>query len=165
MTGAACCQCNVTVFQLGALLHFHLCSQKQHPKVAKVQDIHEYIWVCSWSLPLVREPLVKGLGTIFCSHTCQRPFSIQASMSPHARHTEKRRRHGAHRRERKRTGSAACICWRTCVHQLMLRKKTNPVPTFEELNVNVSHSNHQEGKKNTRMMMPKTTTCSRLRNG
>lgn len=30
-------------------------------------------------------------------------------------------------------------------------EKKNPVATFVELNVNISHSNHQEGKKNTRI--------------
>lgn len=79
-------------------------------------NISGFIHGCRQSLPLVRETLVKGLGTIFRSHTCQRPFSIQASMWPHARHTEKRRRHGTHREgEKSETG----IRSRTCSMQLL----------------------------------------------
>lgn len=37
---------------------------------------------------LFRETLVKGLGTIFCSDTCQRPFKVQVSMLPHTKNTE-----------------------------------------------------------------------------
>lgn len=32
-----------------------------------------------WQKPTVRETLVKGLGTVFCSQACQRPFEVKSA--------------------------------------------------------------------------------------
>ena len=53
--------------------------------------------------PLFRENLVKGLGTIFHSHTCQRPFKVQVSMLPHTRHPEKGVERAEREQERERS--------------------------------------------------------------
>lgn len=66
-----------------------------------VPQIHPVLFMVVGRAPLFRESLVKGLGTIFCSHTCQRPFRVQVSMPPHTRNTHKRRE-GEWRRERRR---------------------------------------------------------------
>lgn len=118
-------------------------SAPRWPRCRTSINISGFIHGCRQSLPLVRETLVKGLGTIFRSHTCQRPFSIRASMSPHAGHTEKRRRHGTQRRREKRDRDqeqhlqhVAANMNMTSVHQFMLqkkKKKKNPVATSDEL--------------------------------
>lgn len=107
-------------------------SAPRWPRCRTSINISGFIHGCRQSLPLVREALVKGLGTIFRSQTCQRPFSIRASMSPLARHTEKRRRHGTHREgEKSETGIRSSTCsmllltctWPVCTSSCFIKKK------------------------------------------
>lgn len=98
-------------------------SAPRWPRCRTSINISGFIHGCRQSLPLVREALVKGLGTIFRSQTCQRPFSIWASMSPLAKHTEKRRRHGTHREGEKSETGIRSSMYMTSVHQFMLHKK------------------------------------------
>lgn len=85
-----------------AFLHVFSKAGPQGGRGAGRPQIYLGLFMVAGRVPLFRETLVKGLGTIFSSHTCQRPFNIQASMSPHARHAEKRRGHGTHREGEKK---------------------------------------------------------------
>lgn len=73
----------------------------------RLPQIYPVLFMVAGRAPLLRETLVKGLGTIFCSHTRQRPFKVQVSMPPHTRSIEKRRKHG---KKRDRLGFRSCGC-------------------------------------------------------
>ena len=69
-------------------------------------QIQPVLFMVAGRAPLFRKTLVKGLGTVFCSHTYQRPFKVRVSMLPHTRNKENKRER--ERRDRHEFRSCGC---------------------------------------------------------
>lgn len=132
-TGAAC-PCAAVLFQVRALLHFCMCSPKQGPKVAEVQDFHKYIWVYSW---LQAESHCLGrlwskVWARFSLHTLAKDLLTSKPACCLVQDTEKRRGLGTRREGDKREieiRSSSCSmyllknAYMTSVHSSWVVKK------------------------------------------
>lgn len=132
----AACRCAAALFQVRALLHFCMCSPKQGPKVAKVQDFHKYIWVYSW---LQAESHCLGrlwskVWAQFSLHTLAKDLLTSKPACRHMQDTQKRSGHETHReaekREKKIRSSSCSVyllknVYMTSVHSSWFRERSS----------------------------------------